>query len=61
MEDLKTGEIDLFVVNSALYHMGYILVDKKDLYEYSDRVREEVECAHDATRIKLCNVKCNLF
>ena len=53
-EDLELGIIDMFTVSSALYHMGYIVVGKTELYEYSDRIKEEVDNAHHATTRKMC-------
>lgn len=56
VKDLENDIVDLFVVNSVLYHMGYLVIGKTELHEYTDRCREEVKEAHDATRIKLCKV-----
>lgn len=49
VKDMTTGKIDINAVNSALYHMGYLLVGKKELHEYCGRVKEEVDNAHTAT------------
>ena len=56
MEDIHNDTIDLFTVNCALYHMGYLLVSKKDLHNHTQQVQDEVERAHDATRRDLCKL-----
>lgn len=51
--DIKNDNIDLNAIICVLYHMGYLLVGKKELHEYTNRVKEEINDAHDATRIRI--------
>lgn len=48
-EDISIGQVDLNAINSFVYNQGYLLIHKKDLYEYTNRVQDEIKDAYRMT------------